>query len=92
MGFFSPSREIRLENPLSPFLFPVVAYVFSQILKNVEKCDLIQGFCVGKEAIPISHLHYADDILLFLDGGKNHHINLISLIPCFELVSRMKIN
>lgn len=54
------------------------------ISKNGEKNNLIQGFQVGKEAIPISHLQYADDTLLFLDGGKNHLINLISLIHCFE--------
>lgn len=65
---------------------------FSQILNNGEKNYLSQGFRVGKESIPITHLHYADDTLLFLDEGKNHLINLISLIHCFELVSGMEIN
>lgn len=58
----------------------MVVDAFSQILKNSEKNNLIQVFQVGKEAIPISHLQFADDTLLFVDGGKDHLINLISLI------------
>lgn len=39
-----------------------------------------------------SNIQYADDTLVFLDGGKNQLGNLISLIHCFELVSGMKVN
>lgn len=69
----------------------MVADAFSQILKNGEKNNRIR---VSKleEAIPISRLQYVDDPLLFLDGGNNHLINLMSLFNCFKLVSGMKIN
>lgn len=44
-----------------------------------------------KEQIAISRLQYADDSSLFLDEGMQNLRNLVSIIHCFELVSRMKI-
>lgn len=75
-GFFPSFRGLRQGDPLSPFLFTMVADAFSQMLKNGEKSNLIQGFRIGKESIPITYLQYADATLLFLDGGENHLINL----------------
>lgn len=47
---------------------------------------------MGKEQIPISHLQFVDDTILFLDGEEDRLRNLLSLLHCFEMVSRMKIN
>lgn len=80
----------RQGDPLPPFFshwWPMP----SQILKNKENRNLVQGFRVCKDSVPLSHLRYANDTLLFLDGEKTHLLNLISLIHCFELVSGMKI-
>lgn len=54
--------------------------------------NLLGGFRVGKQLIPLSHLQYADDTLIFLDGEGSQLNNLISLIHCFELVSEMRNN
>lgn len=62
--FFPASRGLRQGDLLSPFLFTLVADAFSQSLKNGENGNLIQGFRIGKESIPISHFQYADDTLL----------------------------
>lgn len=43
-----------------------------------------------KRTHPISHLLYADDTSFFLDGGKEHLLNLIFLIHYFTWVSGMK--
>lgn len=89
-GFFSTSRGLRQGDTLSPFLFTLVSNAFSQILRNGEELNLFKSYRVGKEQIPILHLQYADDTLLFLDGDNNQLRNLLSLIHCFELVSGMK--
>lgn len=39
---------------------------------------------------PISHLHYADDTLLFLDEEKDYPLTI--MIHSFEIVLGMKIN
>lgn len=71
-------RGLRQGDLFAPFLFTLVADAFSQILKNGENSNLIQGFRIGKESIPISHLQYATSTLLSLDGGKRQLLNLIS--------------
>lgn len=91
-GFFPASGGLRQVDPLSRFLFTLVADAFSQILKNGDNRNFIQGFQASKESIPLSHLQYADDTLFFLDGERSNLLNLIALIHCFELVSGMKIN
>lgn len=51
-------------DPLSPFLFFFTLVVDPcQILKVEEDQNLIKGFRVGKELVPISYLHYATDTL-----------------------------
>lgn len=88
-GFFPTSRELRQEDPFSPFLFTLVADSFSQIFGKAESNACFQ---VGAEKVNVSHLQFADDTLTFIDGDpKIGHI-LKSLIPCFELVSRLKVN
>lgn len=52
----------------------------------------LNDFGRQKEQIPILHLQYVDDTLLFLDSSKNQLRNLISLIHCFELISCIKMN
>lgn len=81
-GFFPALQGLRQGDPLSPFLFTLVADAFSQSLTRREEQNLFKGFQVGKEQIPISHLQYSDNTLLFLDDGKNKLRNLISLIRC----------
>lgn len=89
-GFFVASRGLRQGDPLSPFLFTLVAEALTQILSTREEKNLFKWFRVGKEEILISHLQYAGYTLLLMEGDKNQVPN--SLIHCFELVSGMKIN
>lgn len=89
-GFFVASRGLRQGDPLSPFLYTLVAEALTQILSTREEKNLFKWFRVGKEEILISHLQYAGHTLLLMEGDKNQVPN--SLIHCFELVSGMKIN
>lgn len=89
-GFFVASRGLRQGDPLSPFLYTLVAEALTQILSTREEKNLFKWFRVGKEEILISHLQYAGHTLLLMEGDKNQVPK--SLIHCFELVSGMKIN
>lgn len=42
------TRDLRQKDPLSPFLFTIVAVVLSRMVTAVEKSGLIEGFIVGK--------------------------------------------
>lgn len=54
-GFFSASRGLRQGDPLSPFLFTLVADALTQILSTGEHQNLFRGFRIGKEQTRISY-------------------------------------
>lgn len=82
-GFFLTSRGLRQEDPLSPFLFTMVADAFSQILKNGEKNNLIQGCRVGKESIPLPTSNMPMTPYFSLMGAKSpYQFNLFD--PLFR--------
>ncbi|KAL0378405.1 UNVERIFIED_CONTAM: LINE-1 retrotransposable element O protein [Sesamum radiatum] len=63
--FFRPSRGIRQGDPLSPYLFIIYAEFFSWMLFQDESLGNIKGIKVCRNAPTISHLLYADDLLIF---------------------------
>lgn len=64
-GHFSASRGLRQGDPLSPFLFILVFDVLFRLLSRAESSSLLFGMKLHSSAPTISHLFFADDILLF---------------------------
>lgn len=58
-GFSSSSRGIRQGDPLSPFLFTLVADAFSALMAKAFSNSLIEGIGVGKDNIWVTHLQFA---------------------------------
>ncbi|KAL0462465.1 UNVERIFIED_CONTAM: putative mitochondrial protein [Sesamum latifolium] len=63
--FFRPSREIRQGDPLSPYLFIIYAEFLSRLLLHEESLGNLKGIKVSRIAPTISHLFYADDLIIF---------------------------
>ncbi|KAK2656098.1 hypothetical protein Ddye_009150 [Dipteronia dyeriana] len=72
----SPTRQFKIEkglkqgNPLSPFLFNVAVECLSALFKKAKSKGLMKGVIFGMEVIHVSHLQFADDIILFLQIEK----------------------
>ncbi|XP_026396127.1 uncharacterized protein LOC113290761 [Papaver somniferum] len=51
---------------------------------------MISGFSVG--SIQVSHLQYADDTLVFLDGKEKGAENLVLVLQIFESITGLRVN
>ncbi|GJY15773.1 RNA-directed DNA polymerase, eukaryota [Tanacetum coccineum] len=89
---FSIKRGLRQGDPLSPFLFIIVMEGLHIALKNAVSSGLIQGASIGESCYKISHLFYADDVVIISDWNRQDMINIIHVLHVFYLASGLKIN
>ncbi|RVW71766.1 putative mitochondrial protein [Vitis vinifera] len=64
-GWVKASRGLRQGDPLSPFLFTLIADVLSRMLLRAEERNASEGFRVGRNRTRVSHLQFADDTIFF---------------------------
>lgn len=90
--YFRTFRGLRQGDPLSPLLFNVVADTLSVMLDKVVAKDHLRG--VLADLIPggISHIQYADDTVIMVDGSPQSITNLKIIMYCFEWLSGLRIN
>jgi hypothetical protein len=91
-AYFNTYQGLRQGDPLSPLLFNLVADVLSNLLDNAVQKSHISG--VLSHLIPggISHIQYADDTVIMVDGSDTSILNLKLILYCFEWMSVLKIN
>ncbi|KAG7588504.1 Zinc finger CCHC-type superfamily [Arabidopsis suecica] len=75
-GFFKSTTGLRQGDPLSPYLFVLAMEVFSSLLKARFDAGYIH-YHPQTSDLQISHLMFADDVMIFFDGGSSslHGIN-----------------
>ncbi|KAJ9685197.1 hypothetical protein PVL29_017290 [Vitis rotundifolia] len=91
-GWVKASRGLRQGDPLSPFLFTLVANVLSRFLFRAEKIGLTEGFFVGRDRTRVSLLQFADDTIFFSKASLEHLQNLKIILLVFGQVLGLKIN
>ncbi|GJX11722.1 putative RNA-directed DNA polymerase, eukaryota, reverse transcriptase zinc-binding domain protein [Tanacetum coccineum] len=94
----SPSKEFKMErglrqgDPLSPFLFLLVAEALQVTILETCSVGLYNGISLASNGANISLLKYADDALFFGEWSRWNANNLIHILKCFELGSGLKVN
>ena len=90
-GFFSSSRDIRQGGPISPYLFVLVMDALSMIINKLVsvgpftyhwRCDQVR----------ITHLCFADDLILFCSGNSNSMTVLKQALDLFFSLSGLSAN
>lgn len=89
---FSPTRGLRQGDPLSPYLFLLVADGLSNIIKSNESEGLIQPLKVCRRAPGISHLLFADDSLLFFKADTEQASRIRDVLQMYESSTGQLIN
>ncbi|GKC99216.1 putative RNA-directed DNA polymerase, eukaryota, reverse transcriptase zinc-binding domain protein [Tanacetum coccineum] len=89
---FSIKRGLRQDDPLSPFLFIIVMEGLHLALKDAVDTSLLRGTNMGDTSYNISHLFYADDVVIIFDWNKQDMDNIIRVLQVFCLTSGLKLN
>ena len=75
-GKIVPTRGLRQGDPISPYLFLLVAEGFSSLVRNAGMHRLIHGVSIARGAPSVSHLFFADDSFFFCDATVSDCSNL----------------
>lgn len=91
-GFFKSTRGLKQGDPLSPILFIFVVEAFSRSLKHHFGVNQIEHFSLPRGSPLISHLSFADDLIVFLRATSPSVSKLFSLLQLYELASGQLLN
>ncbi|XP_073051343.1 uncharacterized protein [Primulina eburnea] len=90
-GFFGSTRGLRQGDPLSPLLFILGAEYLSRGLDRLYRQYPAIRYRSGCD-LPLSHLAYADDIIIFATGGTREMKSLMDLLHHYENCSGQLVN
>ncbi|GKC96938.1 putative RNA-directed DNA polymerase, eukaryota, reverse transcriptase zinc-binding domain protein [Tanacetum coccineum] len=79
-------------DPLSPFLFILVMEGLHNAFEEAVGNGLITGVNIKNSTINVSHLFYADDVIITTDWNAKDMDNIIRVLHVFYLASGLKIN
>jgi hypothetical protein len=89
---FVPSRGLRKDGPLSPYLFLFAADDLSKLLQHQVQQQNLHELRICRRAPDISHLLFADDTLLFLEATKSQAEVINRVLRLYECCTSQLIN
>ncbi|XP_020678601.2 uncharacterized protein LOC110096819 [Dendrobium catenatum] len=88
--FFSSSTGLRQGCPLSPFLFCIIMDALSCLLEYNSESSGFEGFNLNN--FQLTHLAYADDLLVFGKADSNNCEKLKRVINLFSMLTGLHMN
>ena len=81
---FNPSRGLRQGDPLSPYLFLFCVEGFSALLRVAQQEKQVKGLAFGSSGPMVTHLLFADDSVVFVEGSRDNFEALQSILKEYE--------
>lgn len=89
---FKASRGLRQGDPLSPFLFILVADVLGRMVDRVKEAGLFKGLHTSRDRISATHLQFADDTIFFSMGDESQMVSFFSVVRLFRVLLGLRVN
>nr|XP_027127736.1 uncharacterized protein LOC113743841 [Coffea arabica] len=83
-GFFKLIKGIRQGDPLSLALFVIGAEVLSRSLNSLNSHFGFVGFRVPRGCPPMTHLAFADNVLIFANGSSFSLKNIMQVMMLYQ--------
>lgn len=90
-GYFKGKRGLRQGDPLSPYLF-VIAMNYLSLMLNKAAAENKIKYHPKCEGMKLTHLSFADDLLIFIDGSLSSVQNVLQVLRDFELRSGLAVS
>jgi hypothetical protein len=81
--YFKPQRGIRQGDPISPYLFVLCMDKLSHLIVQAVDEGKWKGIKAGRNGPTVSHLMFADDLLLFGEANENQMRCVIETLQQF---------
>ncbi|KAE8713519.1 hypothetical protein F3Y22_tig00110206pilonHSYRG00043 [Hibiscus syriacus] len=91
VGYFKGAKGIRKGDPLSPYLFVIVMNVLSSSLDVAAKKGIFK-FHPKCKRISLTHLCFADDLLVFCHGSLDAVLGVQNTLEKFYELSGLRLN
>ncbi|GJU77776.1 putative RNA-directed DNA polymerase, eukaryota, reverse transcriptase zinc-binding domain protein [Tanacetum coccineum] len=89
---FSLRKSLRQGDSLSPFLFIIVIEGLHMALNDAMATNMFHGVKISSSNIHLSHLFYADDVIILSEWNQKDMENIIRILNVFHIASGLKIN
>lgn len=90
-GYFKSKTGLRQGDPLSPILFIMMMNILSLMLNRAAAAGSF-NYHQDCDQMKLTHLCFADDLLIFLEGSENSLNGVLHVLAEFEKMSGLSVN
>lgn len=91
-GYFKSSRGLHQGDPLSPYLFILVAEALGRGLRHLQASGKIKGLQINNLCKAVTHSQFADDTLLAIYPSVQEIHQVKNLLNAYEKASGQAVN